>query len=292
LPLARIQAAAPERIGPVHAGSKRRAGRLTSGAGDAITSDGPGVRLVFMSSDPPASSDFPAYADRPASADSPAVYSDWSSYGDWPGNGGRPPVKDLPGSTDAPVTGAGGAAGPDGLPGAGGAAGPDAPVTGAGGAAGPAGLPGSDEPPTAAEAPAGDRPPGRDWRFLILPRWLGWHALMIVLVIGMLALGDWQFRRAEAGNALSWAYTFEWPIFAGFVIVFWAKTIRDEFRPPTWPEWTYSNDVQLPGGALAARSGPGGEGDEDEDEELAEYNAYLARLTAEARGHGKWHGLR
>jgi len=32
-------------------------------------------------------------------------------------------------------------------------------------------------------------------------------------------------------------------------------------------------------------------GDDEDDEELAAYNAYLARLTAEARGHGKWHGL-
>ena len=64
------------------------------------------------------------------------------------------------------------------------------------------------------------------------PKWLGWHALMVLCVLGMLALGDWQFRRAESGNSLSWAYTFEWPIFAIFVIVFWAKTIKDEFRPP------------------------------------------------------------
>jgi hypothetical protein len=126
---------------------------------------------------------------------------------------------------------------------------------------------------------------------LVSPQWLGWHALVIVLVVGMLALGDWQFRRAEAGNALSWAYTFEWPIFAGFAVVFWAKTIRDEFHPPAAPERTYSKDG-LPGGALAAGSGPGADGNEDEDEELAAYNAYLARLTAEARGHGKWHGLR
>jgi DNA-binding transcriptional regulator of glucitol operon len=113
---------------------------------------------------------------------------------------------------------------------------------------------------------------------------------MIVLVAAMLALGDWQLRRAQAGNALSWAYTFEWPIFAGFAVVFWAKTIRDEFHPPTRPERTHSTDVKLPGGVAAARSEPAGE--EDEDEELAEYNAYLARLTSEVRGHGKWHGLR
>jgi hypothetical protein len=115
---------------------------------------------------------------------------------------------------------------------------------------------------------------------------------MIVLMVAMLALGDWQLRRAQAGNALSWAYTFEWPIFAGFVVVFWAKTIRDEFRPPASPERTYSEDVELPAGAADARSGTPADEDEEEDQELAEYNAYLARLTTEVRGHGKWHGLR
>jgi hypothetical protein len=137
-------------------------------------------------------------------------------------------------------------------------------------------------------------PPAPRWRFLIQPRWLGWHALMVAAVLGMLALGDWQLRRAEAGNALSWAYTFEWPIFAGFAIVFWAKTIRDEFRPPASSR-TAAEDLELPGGQLTADGAAGAAadaaGDDEDDEELAAYNAYLARLTAEARGHGKWHGL-
>ncbi len=28
------------------------------------------------------------------------------------------------------------------------------------------------------------------------------------------------------------------------------------------------------------------------DVELAEYNAYLAKLSSEVKGHGRWHGLR
>jgi hypothetical protein len=141
--------------------------------------------------------------------------------------------------------------------------------------------------------------PAPSWRFLFRPKWLGWHALMVLVVLGMLALGDWQFHRAESGNSLSWAYTFEWPIFAVFVIVFWAKTIKDEFRPPATAEGLDS--VTLPAGrdgvaAAVPGAGPGeasgADVPDEDDDELAAYNAYLARLTAEASRHGKWHGLR
>ena len=42
---------------------------------------------------------------------------------------------------------------------------------------------------------------GPVWHFLIKPRWLGWHVLMVVSFWGMLWLGDWQFHRALAGNS-------------------------------------------------------------------------------------------
>jgi hypothetical protein len=133
------------------------------------------------------------------------------------------------------------------------------------------------------------------WRFLISPKWLGWHVFVILSVVGMLWLGNWQLHRAEAGNALSWAYTFEWPLFAIFAVVFWAKTIRDEVHPPA--EAQPRDAVALPGGIPAPPPGsPRSAGDDEEpgedDEELAAYNAYLARLTKEVRGHGRWHGLR
>jgi hypothetical protein len=133
------------------------------------------------------------------------------------------------------------------------------------------------------------------WRFLIAPKWLGWHVFVILSVVGMLWLGNWQLHRAEAGNALSWAYTFEWPLFAIFAVVFWAKTIRDEVHPPAPAE--PRDAVALPGGIPVPPPGaprpPGGDEETGEDdEELAAYNAYLARLTREVRGHGRWHGLR
>ena len=41
-------------------------------------------------------------------------------------------------------------------------------------------------------------------------------------------------------------------------------------------------------GAVQTADGAG----EEEDKELRAYNAYLARLNAEVKNHGRWHGLR
>jgi hypothetical protein len=132
------------------------------------------------------------------------------------------------------------------------------------------------------------------WRFLITPKWLAWHLIVIGSVYGMLVLGDWQLHRALAGNELSWAYTFEWPIFAVFAVVFWAKTIKDEFQPQAVAE-DGADDVPLPTGAVRQGGAPvpaGEPASPEEEADLAAYNAYLARLHKEVRGHGKWHGLR
>src|SRR6266566_9557274 len=125
-------------------------------------------------------------------------------------------------------------------------------------------------------------------RFLSV-RWLGLHAAMVAIVAGFLALGWWQLRRAQGGNALSWGYTFEWPLFAGFVVVFWLRTMQDEWRETHAAEGEgppAAAEVTLPAGIRSASSaGDGADGD-DEDAELADYNAYLARLNAEASRPG------
>jgi hypothetical protein len=136
------------------------------------------------------------------------------------------------------------------------------------------------------------------WRFLITPRWIAWHLFAVVAFWGMLWLGDWQLHRALGGNGLSWAYTFEWPVFAIMGAVFWVKTVRDEFHLADAPEAEEQPEVALPAGALPATAGvaalaePGDGPATEEDSDLAAYNAYLARLHSEVRGHGKWHGLR
>jgi hypothetical protein len=138
---------------------------------------------------------------------------------------------------------------------------------------------------------------GPVWRFLLQPRWLAWHLLMVVSFWGMLWLGDWQLHRALSGNGLSWAYTFEWPLFAGFAVVFWARTIRDEFRIKRGVVTARADadPVGLPAridGVRAVQASTAEPADdEDEDEELTAYNAYLARLNAEVKRHGRWHGL-
>lgn len=128
-------------------------------------------------------------------------------------------------------------------------------------------------------------PPSDRWRFLVSPRWLAWHGFILFAAVGMLWLGDWQLHRAEGGNTLSWAYTFEWPIFTIFVIVFWAKTIIDEWRHPGGaPGKRALTAAGRPGEAdsaglpAAAHTPADRDADADDDPELAAYNAYLASL--------------
>ncbi len=54
-----------------------------------------------------------------------------------------------------------------------------------------------------------------------------WHALLVVIVPGCLLAGRWQLDRATGGNGLSWAYTFEWPIFAVIAVIGWWQLIHE-----------------------------------------------------------------
>jgi DNA-binding transcriptional regulator of glucitol operon len=122
------------------------------------------------------------------------------------------------------------------------------------------------------------------------PAWIARHLLAIVLVLGFLALGWWQFSRATGGNTLSWGYTFEWPVFAGFVVFLWVREVQHERRarqapaerpaaqPAETPERlpgapvTVGRPVRVPTRATATAT--------DDDPELAAYNDYLSWLAA------------
>ena len=131
------------------------------------------------------------------------------------------------------------------------------------------------------------------WWCLVRPKWLAWHAFAVLAAAGMLWLGDWQLHRAQAGNELSWAYTFEWPLFAVLGAVFWVKTLKEELRAAG----SASAGADDAGAAMAAetdgRAGtqPRVAGSADSSDS-ADATAYAARLSAEVRHHGRWHGMR
>jgi len=118
------------------------------------------------------------------------------------------------------------------------------------------------------------------------PAWIARHVFALVLIASFLALGWWQFSRATEGNALSWGYTFEWPVFALFVGFIWFREVQQELRggkpvaatrpqEPEEPEdqetVTVRRPVRIPS---VPRAGA------DDDPETAAYNDYLAWLNA------------
>lgn len=94
-----------------------------------------------------------------------------------------------------------------------------------------------------------------------------------VLVPGFLSLGWWQLSRALSGNSLSWAYTFEWPLFAGYLVWVWRRLLHEERIAST-------DTGGVGHGADESHDVPA---DEEEDEELAAYNRYLAALEESGR---------
>jgi hypothetical protein len=147
------------------------------------------------------------------------------------------------------------------------------------------------------------------WWCLVRPKWLAWHAFAVLAAAGMLWLGGWQLHRAEAGNELSWAYTFEWPLFAVLGAVFWVKTLKEELRAaPAGQDPDDAGAVTTAGTPGQSGTGPSSAGPTSAGPPSAgppagadpvarspagaAATAYAARLRAETRGHGRWHGLR
>jgi hypothetical protein len=127
------------------------------------------------------------------------------------------------------------------------------------------------------------------------------HVLAVVLIGGFLALGWWQVARASGGNALSWGYAFEWPLFAGFVGFLWYREIREALGTPVvapdptgeeaaaepvapLPPVLGTRAPKLGSGfrrpVLVPRRQPATVGPAAADPVLDEYNDYLAWLNA------------
>lgn len=142
------------------------------------------------------------------------------------------------------------------------------------------------------------------------------HVTLLILLPTFAFLTKWQLDRALGGNTLSWAYTFEWPLFALYAMYVWWQLIHDQPTPglrggstasrtplsvdASAAEVGSAEDHDQPGWALsggrkknvavAASSvidaEAGGRGERyapqtpEEAAALARYNRYLAELNA------------
>ena len=113
------------------------------------------------------------------------------------------------------------------------------------------------------------------------------HVVILIVVPAFLALCLWQVSRALGGNSLSWAYVFEWPLFAAYAIYMWWRFVH-EATPEGSPGDTAAAD---PGGpdAAAPAAAPAAETPEElkEDAEMAAYNDYLAQLAEKDKAAGR-----
>lgn len=128
-------------------------------------------------------------------------------------------------------------------------------------------------------------------RRLVSPKWWLVHVFVWAAVLVMLRLGLWQWHRANAGNGgiQNYAYAFQWPVFAGFAIFLWVKTMIEEVRrtvatddepasggPAITPEATI---VHQPGVRVGLTTDVV-RVDAEEDPDVAAWNARLAALNA------------
>lgn len=104
-------------------------------------------------------------------------------------------------------------------------------------------------------------------------RWLSGRALAlhlaVVIAVPTCALATWwQLGRAISGNALSWAYIFEWPAFAGLAV---------------WAWWVL---LHLPGAAVDASAPPCPRGPDRRP--LKPKQAARQRLLEQRRARPRW----
>ncbi len=133
------------------------------------------------------------------------------------------------------------------------------------------------------------------------------HVTLLVLLPAFAWLTKWQLGRALGGNTLSWAYTFEWPLFAFYAIYVWWQLIHDHTTAVTrpiqpssagdvgsgdvhsQPGWALSGgrrkNVAIAASSAVDESAPHhherfAEQTPEEAARLAAYNRYLAELNA------------
>jgi hypothetical protein len=113
------------------------------------------------------------------------------------------------------------------------------------------------------------------------------HVVILILVPGFLALCYWQINRALGGNNLSWAYVFEWPLFAGYAVYMWWRFVHEGAEAGSPPAAADTDSGGPTASAAAPAPAPRDEKEEKEDAALAAYNDYLAQLAQRDEATGR-----
>ena len=127
----------------------------------------------------------------------------------------------------------------------------------------------------------------RAYRFALAPRWFVLHLVTVALVVTMVLLGRWQLTVSERKHfdLQNFGYAFQWWAFSAFVLVMWARVLRDARRKGPQattapagaePEPTPQAPVAYRRYVMPQRSNAS----ESVDPERAAYNEYLAGLAA------------
>ena len=107
------------------------------------------------------------------------------------------------------------------------------------------------------------------------------HLVILVVVPAFMALCIWQIFRAVDGNSLSWAYVFEWPLFAAYAVYMWWRFVHED--PDATPQPAESGEEPPVTSAVTQQT----EAVDTEEADLAAYNAYLAQLAERDRAAGR-----
>ena len=132
-----------------------------------------------------------------------------------------------------------------------------------------------------------------DKRVWLSRRALKLHAVILVVVPAFMALCVWQITRALGGNSLSWAYVFEWPIFAGYAVYMWWRFVHEApedtqaFIPADGDGAPVRTATDAKAGAAAEQRRAQEHDQQHQDADLAAYNEYLAQLAQRDKATGR-----
>lgn len=109
------------------------------------------------------------------------------------------------------------------------------------------------------------------------PRALLLHVTLVGWLGGCTAAAYWQVTRAAEGNALSYLYAIEWPVFGIAGIVGWYALINIEKVTEAQEQARREYEDKMRAEAIQARR------EAEESPELAAYNDHLATLAQKPR---------